>query len=53
MENNPVDLLFYRNPQGPGIIPNPVNTDIDLPGNGAILTLRKVKTDDIGVEIML
>lgn len=52
MKNHPVKLLFYRNTQGFRIVPHPVNTDINLPtkaGRG----FRKIKSDDIGVEIVL
>lgn len=52
MEDDPVKLPAERLVKVLGIVPNPVDADIDLPHNG-LTGFGKVKSDDVGVVIML
>lgn len=52
MENHPAKLLFERNTQLPGVIPHPVQTDIDFTTNTRS-RLRQIKAEDIRISIML
>lgn len=51
MKNDPVKLLFKADSQFPGIIPNPIRTNVDFSQDRAPW-LRKIKSDDIGIVIM-
>jgi hypothetical protein len=51
MKNNPVQFFLERNAQHPGIVTDPVETNIDLSMYPAWIR-RQFKTDDIGEIIV-
>lgn len=52
MKYNPMYFSFERGAMQGGILPNPVDTNIDLPRYPAT-GLRKIETDNICVKIMI
>jgi hypothetical protein len=52
VEDDPMDFSLYRGTERPGIIPDSINTYIDL-GVYRLAGFREVKGDDIGIVVMM
>ena len=52
MEDHPMQLLLYGTAKFPGILPNPINTNINF-RRYRMTGIGKIKGDDIGVVVVL
>ena len=52
MENNPMNLLFKRDPESLSIFLYPVNANINFSPNAGRIIIRQVKSYDICINIM-